>query len=71
MAKRHKMLNPLCAECEQEGIVSPTTVTDHITPINQGGDPWALSNLQALCGACHASKSGREAHHKAGGESKT
>ena len=36
---------------------------DHVTPIDKGGDPWALDNLQALCGGrngCHAKKTAAE-----------
>lgn len=56
------MNNPLCVECEAQGISTPVEVTDHITPINQGGDPYAWSNLQSLCDTCHNIKSGKEAH---------
>ena len=35
---------------------------DHITPIELGGDPWKMSNLQTMCFMCHQSKRGREAH---------
>ena len=33
---------------------------DHVTPIQQGGDPWTESNLQTLCRACHITKTRRE-----------
>lgn len=32
----------------------------HVTPIHKGGDPWALDNLQSLCGDCHATKTAGE-----------
>ena len=36
---------------------------DHRTPIDKGGDPWNLDNLQCLCGGrdgCHAKKTAGE-----------
>jgi 5-methylcytosine-specific restriction protein A len=54
--------NPLCVECKAGGRVELATVSDHVTPINQGGDPWGWNNLQPLCTRHHAIKSGKEAH---------
>ena len=51
----HKRCNPLCVVCG-----APVEVTDHIVPINQGGQVYALDNLQSLCHPCHNSKSGKE-----------
>ena len=51
---------PLCVECQKEGITQAGQVVDHITPINEGGDPMAWSNLQTLCSTHHNQKSGRE-----------
>src|SRR5688500_4797006 len=45
---------PLC-EC---GAIA--TDVDHVTAIEDGGNPWALFNLQALCASCHATKTNRE-----------
>ena len=33
---------------------------DHVIPLHKGGDPWAESNLQALCKQDHFSKSRKE-----------
>ena len=33
---------------------------DHIIALEDGGDPWAEDNLQALCRACHIEKTARE-----------
>jgi 5-methylcytosine-specific restriction protein A len=52
--------NPLCAECQKQGIVKAASVVDHITPIRQGGEALDRSNLQSLCTSCHNSKSGKE-----------
>lgn len=56
--------SPLCEECISEGRKNPnrSEVTDHIVAINDGGDPWAWNNLQALCNMHHNSKSGKERH---------
>ena len=33
---------------------------DHVQPLQWGGDPWALDNLQVLCRGCHIEKTRRE-----------
>lgn len=33
---------------------------DHIVPLAQGGEPYALGNLQSLCRACHHHKTQQE-----------
>lgn len=33
---------------------------DHVTPIEDGGEPWNEQNLQALCHACHSRKTARD-----------
>ena len=58
LAKAHKAQNPFCAMCET-GVAE---VTDHIKPVNEGGSMFGWNNLQSLCKACHAKKSGKEAH---------
>lgn len=52
--------NPLCEECEQNGVLSPAQMVDHIVPINKGGAPLDMANLQSLCNACHAKKTARD-----------
>lgn len=52
--------HPLCELCKIEGRITPSEMTDHIVPINQGGDPWDESNMQALCKRHHNQKSARE-----------
>jgi len=49
----------LCQPCLQAGRVTPAAEVDHITPKARGGtdDP---ANLQAICRACHATKTARE-----------
>jgi 5-methylcytosine-specific restriction protein A len=41
--------HPLCAEC---GAIA--TDVHHIIDLADGGDPYAPTNLSALCHACHA-----------------
>lgn len=56
--------NPICAICKTQ----PTHTIDHIKPIRQGGDAWAIENLQGLCKACNASKTGSQAKQGRGGK---
>ena len=51
---------PLCTMCGEKGIIRGATVVDHITAIQDGGDPWNEENLQSLCVPCHNRKSGKE-----------
>jgi predicted kinase len=53
----HLRRSPLCRACGGAG-----GTVDHIKPIESGGDPWQMSNLQTMCFDCHQSKRGREAH---------
>jgi 5-methylcytosine-specific restriction protein A len=66
-SKAYKQRNPICVECEQEGIVTPSKVTDHIDTFEVCPEGFDLDNLkdeyfQPLCSSCHNKKSGREAH---------
>ena len=46
--------NPLCAQCQRDGCVTPATVVDHIVPHRGNQDLfWNRKNWQALCKACH------------------
>ncbi|MCC6611174.1 MAG: HNH endonuclease [Burkholderiales bacterium] len=56
---------PLCRMCLDRGITMPAVDVDHIIPIADGGEPWALENLRSLCHDDHsrvtrASQTGRE-----------
>ncbi len=53
---------PLCEECQRKGITTLAQMVDHIVPINQGGAPLDMENLQSLCHPCHNRKSGIESH---------
>lgn len=53
--------HPLCVFCEQQGIVSPASVVDHIKP--HRGDQtlfWDTANWQALCKPHHDSTKQRD-----------
>ena len=41
-----------CKQCKRAGRLE----VDHVRPLNKGGDPWELSNLQTLCRGCHIAK---------------
>ena len=55
---RRKVLydHPICQMCDAELAVD----VDHVIPIERGGDPWAMSNLQGLCRRCHGRKTKAE-----------
>lgn len=55
---RHMVLfeHPICQHCENALAVD----VDHITPIEQGGQPYERANVQALCKQCHGRKTKRE-----------
>ena len=52
--------NPLCEECQRQGRLTPAQMVDHIVPINKGGEPLALENLQSLCNRCHSIKTAKD-----------
>lgn len=51
---------PMCEECERRGRLTPAQMVDHLVPINKGGAPLDMDNLQSLCNACHARKSAQD-----------
>jgi 5-methylcytosine-specific restriction protein A len=50
----------LCQNCLDNGRVVEGNTVDHKVPVNNGGAPYALANLQTLCERCHAKKSQAE-----------
>lgn len=53
--------NPLCVECEREGITRAATVVDHIVPHKQDLKLfWDRSNWQPLCTPHHNRKTASE-----------
>ena len=65
--RREKLLkNPACEICEKQGIVTPATEVDHITPLWAGGAE-SDANRQSLCEMHHHEKTAREAKARASG----
>lgn len=55
------MENPLCEECERNGLLTPAYAVDHITPLIEAPDlALDYENLQSLCLAHHSQKTARE-----------
>ena len=48
--------DPVCRMCNTE----PTHTVDHVKPIRDGGDAWDMDNMQGLCKACNAAKTGSQ-----------
>jgi 5-methylcytosine-specific restriction protein A len=48
--------DPICKVCDN----ALSEQVDHITPLSQGGDEYAMDNLRGICVPCHATKSARE-----------
>ena len=55
-SEQHRRDELLCRPCSKQGRVTLATLTDHIVPIEQGGDPWDDDNLQSSCDPCHNAK---------------
>jgi 5-methylcytosine-specific restriction enzyme A len=56
LSVRYRKENPLCVECAKRGIATAADEVHHIVPISEA--PWLrleVSNLMALCVACHRS----------------
>jgi 5-methylcytosine-specific restriction protein A len=58
LRRRKLQANPLCEceECQAAPLALPADNVDHITPIEEGGEPFAWSNLQSLAHAHHSRK---------------
>jgi 5-methylcytosine-specific restriction protein A len=57
--------HPLCCKCTARGRRVTARVVDHVVPIKDGGARFDWDNLQALCVACHNSKTATETHARA------
>ena len=63
LAIRRRVLadQPLCVECQKQGVVTAATDVDHIKPRHIRPDlATDFANLQALCHKCHSKKTRRE-----------
>ena len=45
-----------CCGCGRPGRLE----CDHVEPLQRGGDPWDMGNLQTLCAPCHVDKTRSE-----------
>lgn len=52
--------NPLCNQCSRRERLVLAKVVDHIIPIEDGGEPLDVENLQSLCKPCHTAKTNKE-----------
>lgn len=59
LRKRRLQAEPLCRHCLAKGIITASTVPDHIVPIKDGGQD-ADDNIQCLCAACHEAKTAKD-----------
>lgn len=60
-SRKYRECNPLCLECQKQGIVKAAEAVDHIVP--HGGDLekfWDESNWQPICWSCHSRKTRKE-----------
>jgi 5-methylcytosine-specific restriction endonuclease McrA len=56
ITRRRVLFNePLCRNCDRLA-----TDVDHVKPLAEGGDPYAMDNLQPLCQRCHGKKTRAE-----------
>ena len=59
--RRFLAANPLCAECDRNGIVMPAAELDHIVPASKAPERfWDQENWQGLCVECHLAKTAKE-----------
>ncbi len=50
--------NPLCAKCQEQGLVVPAAHVDHVLAREHGGTDDEV-NLMPLCQSCHSRKTVR------------
>lgn len=67
--KGYKQRNPLCKDCEIEGVVKPVDVVDHKEQYAPGAKGWDLNDLRdedynPLCNHHHNKRSGKQRHGK-------
>ena len=60
LRKYHINRNPWCVVCLQLGLYTPVEHVDHVTPVQQGGEAFALENLQSLCHIHHNQKTAED-----------
>lgn len=53
--RRYLYKQPLCERCQ-----ALATDVHHKQALQDGGNPWSMDNLEALCHACHSAETRRE-----------
>lgn len=56
LSKQKRQDNPYCEHCAKNKRATIAQMVDHIVPIEFGGAPFNIDNLQSLCHRCHAIK---------------
>lgn len=62
--KRRLDAEPLCRDCYAKGILTPSTVPDHIIPLGKGG-PDTDDNIRCLCAPCHKARTAEQFGYQA------
>lgn len=55
---QHLAIEPFCRLCQPRSVLAQ--MVDHVTPLEQGGNPLEQDNMQSLCNSCHARKRQKE-----------
>jgi 5-methylcytosine-specific restriction protein A len=64
LLRRKKLSSaPICEECGEELAAE----VHHVVGIEDGGDPWAMSNLSSTCKPCHSKITNREVRERVRG----
>lgn len=56
LSKKFLRFYPLCALCYNKGILTPSTISDHIKPLDDNStqdEVLNMDNLAPLCHTCH------------------
>lgn len=56
IARRQRMIEPLCRMCAAKGLAVPATIADHIEPHHGDWHSFLNGKLQSLCDTCHNSR---------------
>ncbi|WP_313045540.1 HNH endonuclease signature motif containing protein, partial [Brevundimonas sp.] len=61
--KRRLAAEPLCRDCMAKGIITASTVPDHIIPLSQNG-PDTDDNIRCLCSEHHRIRTAEQFGHR-------